>query len=122
MDDEPSVCDSVRLLLTHFGYEVKTALRFQEALDILAQERFDLVVTDYTMPGMKGDELAVLIKQRWPETSVVMLTACAASLRSSTCPLPGVDALLAKPFEVGRLNGTIQEILAHKKTLPLAGP
>ena len=114
MDDEPSVCHSVCLLLTHFGYDVATALSSIEALSILDREVRDLVVTDYTMPGMKGDELSALIKQRWPETSVVMLTACAGSLRAAARPLPDVDALLDKPFEVGLLRSTIEEVLAHK--------
>ena len=114
VDDEPSVCHSVRLLLVHAGYDVTTAWSSIEARAILETKPFDLVVTDFTMPGMKGDELAVIIKQRWPHTSVVMLTACAASLCSAARPLPGVDALLEKPFEVAKLRSTIVEVLAGK--------
>ena len=115
VDDEPSVCHSVRLVLLRAGYEVNTAWSSVEALAILSKERHDLVVTDFTMPGMKGDELSEVIKQRWPETSVVMLTACAVNLRAAHLPLLSVDALLDKPFELDELRTTIEKVLADNE-------
>ena len=112
VDDEPSVCHAVRLVLTLAGYQVNTAWSSKEALTILEAERHDLVITDYTMPDMKGDELSEVIKGRWPETAVVMLTACAVNLRAAAVPLPFVDALLDKPFEVAEFRRTIKEVLA----------
>lgn len=112
VDDEPSVCHAVRLVLTLTGYQVNTAWSSKEALAILDAERHDLVITDFTMPDMKGDKLSEVIKGRWPETSVVMLTACAGKLRAAGVPLPFVDALLDKPFEIADLRRTIKEVLA----------
>jgi CheY-like chemotaxis protein len=115
VDDEPSVCHSVRMILIYAGYEVNTAWSSKEALAILENERHDLVVTDFNMPGMKGDELSEVIKTRWPETSVVMLTASAVNLRAAAVPLPFVDALLAKPFGIPQLRAAIEQVLADKE-------
>jgi CheY-like chemotaxis protein len=74
VDDEPLVRDSVRMVLAFDGYEVQTASGGTEALELLEHESFDLVITDFNMPGIKGDELAVKIKARWPRKPVIMLT------------------------------------------------
>jgi DNA-binding response OmpR family regulator len=115
VDDEPSICHSVRMILIYAGYEVNTAWSSKEALAILENEPHDLVVTDFNMPGMKGDELSEVIKTRWPETAVVMLTASAVNLRAAAVPLPFVDALLAKPFGIAELGTTVRQLLAGKE-------
>lgn len=115
VDDEPSVCQSLRVLLTRDGYAVQTAWSGAEALTILTQEPQDLVITDFTMSGMKGDALAQLIRQRWPDTGVIMLTGSADLLRAAATPLPGVDALIGKPFEAEELRKAIAEILAVRE-------
>lgn len=115
VDDEPSVCHSVRMILMYAGYEVNTAWSSKEALAVLENEPHDLVVTDFNMPGMKGDELSEAIKTRWPKTLVIMLTASAVNLRAANTPLPFVDALLSKPFEIVELRATAQRLLATRE-------
>ena len=70
VDDEAMVCESVRLLLAYDGHQVETACSGPDALAKLETAIFDLVFTDYSMPGMKGDELAAKIKQRDPNKPV----------------------------------------------------
>lgn len=118
VDDEPSVCQTLRLTLTHEGYAVQTAWSGKEALTLLNQERYDLVLTDFTMSGMKGDELAKIIHERWPGIPIVMLTGSAEILRSSGTPLPGVDALIGKPFAMEELRTTIATVLAGSELSP----
>lgn len=117
VDDEPAICHSVRMILICAGYEVNTAWSSKEALALLENERHDVVVTDFNMPGMKGDELSEAIKARWPETLVVMLTGSAAQLRSAAVPLPSVDALLAKPFGIPELGPTLKQLLVSRENL-----
>ena len=83
VDDEPGILQALRIILTGKGYEVETAWSTKEAWGILDQDNFDLVVTDFNMPGMKGDELARLIKERWPKFPVVMLSGSVEILRAS---------------------------------------
>ena len=77
MDDEPFVCEAVKLMLAFDGHRVETARSGKDALAILAKSNFDLVITDFSMPEMKGDELAATIKARFPGQPVVMITAYA---------------------------------------------
>src|SRR5882724_833350 len=98
VDDEPAVCQSLRTVLTREGYEVRVAWSGKEGLDLLATQPADLVITDFTMSGMKGNELAKIIRERWPQTGVIMLTVSADLLRASAAELPGVDVLMSKPF------------------------
>ena len=112
VDDEPAILQTLRIILTSDGHEVKTAWSSKEALDIVTQERFDVVVTDFNMPGMKGDELALLIKEQRPGTPVLMLSGSAEILRASGRTLPGVDVLMGKPFSMTEFRREVARLLA----------
>ena len=109
VDDEPLVCEAVKMLLEFDGHEVVTAGNGSEALALFEQGRFDLVITDYNMPGMKGDELALALKARRPGQPVIMLTAHAEMIKTTTVPLTGVDQLVSKPFQLADLRAAIQK-------------
>jgi CheY-like chemotaxis protein len=111
VDDEPFVCDAVKMMLAFDGHDVLTANDAREALAIFDREKFDLVITDFAMPGMKGDELAAAIKARSPSQPIVMITAYAEMLQSSGKPLPGVDFLISKPFLLEHLREAIASVL-----------
>ena len=116
VDDEPFVCEAVKMMLAFDGHEVKTANSGREALLVLESDAFDLVITDFAMPAMKGDELAVAIKSRLPRQPVVMITAYAEMLQSSGDLLPGVDYLISKPFLLENLREAIIRVLPEKKS------
>jgi CheY-like chemotaxis protein len=78
---------------------------------LLEQGKFDLITVDYSMPGMKGDELAAVIKQRLPHQPIIMISAYAEMLKSSSNPLPGVDFILSKPFLLKDLREAIVRVL-----------
>jgi CheY-like chemotaxis protein len=118
VDDEPFVCEAVKMMLAFDGHEVKTANSGKEALHVLDKDTFDLVITDFAMPAMKGDELAAAIKARLPKQPVVMITAYAEMLESSGDPLPGVDCLISKPFLLENLREAITKVLPEKKSSP----
>jgi len=113
VDDEPLVCETVKMFLEFDGHKVSTAASGNEALDLFGRERFDLVVTDYTMPGMNGADLARAIKARQPGQPVVMLTAHAEMLKSSAVPLTGVDEMVSKPFQLEELRAAIEKAVAR---------
>ncbi len=111
VDDEPFVCDAVKMMLVFDGHEVITANNGKEALETLDRDKFDLVITDFAMPGMKGDELAAAVKSRSPGQPVVMITAYAEMLQSSGKSLPGVDFVISKPFLLEHLREAIATVL-----------
>jgi CheY-like chemotaxis protein len=107
VDDEPFVCDAMKMMLMFDGHQVETANNGQDALALFDRGGFDLVITDFAMPTMKGDELALAIKARVPQQPVVMITAYAEMLQSSSNPLKGVDYIISKPFLLENLREAI---------------
>jgi CheY-like chemotaxis protein len=110
VDDEPFVCDAVKMMLNFDGHMVETASNAKDALAIFETGKFDLVITDFNMPVMKGDELAAAIKARSPSQPVVMITAYAEMLHSSKNPLKGVDFVISKPFLLENLREAIAKV------------
>jgi CheY-like chemotaxis protein len=116
VDDEPFVCDAVKMMLAFDGHQVETANSGREALALFDKGKFDIVITDFAMPVMKGDELAATIKARVPDQPVVMITAYAEMLQSSGNPLTGVDHMISKPFLLENLRDAIVKVLNLKKS------
>jgi CheY-like chemotaxis protein len=110
VDDEPLVCDAVKLMLDFDGHVVESAANGMEALAMLEKGKFDLVITDFEMPVMKGDALAAAIKARDPKQPVVLITAYAEVLKASANPLAGVDFLISKPFLLQNLREAIAKV------------
>ncbi len=110
VDDEPFVCDAVKMMLAFDGHEVQTASSGQEALSLLEKSRFDVVITDFSMPNMKGDELAATIKARDPKQPVIMITAFAEMLQAAGAPLKAVDHMISKPFLLENLRAAIAKV------------
>jgi CheY-like chemotaxis protein len=115
VDDEPYVCDAVRMMLAFDGHQVETAGSGKEALTLFAKGKYDVVITDYAMPGMKGDELALALKSVAPEQPIVLITAYAEMLKSAETPLTGVDSIVSKPFLLENLRAAIEDTTAGKK-------
>jgi CheY-like chemotaxis protein len=109
VDDEPFVCDAVKMMLAFDGHHVDTANSGKEALELFEAGKYDLVITDYAMPAMKGDELALAIKTRMPGQPVVMITAYAEMLKAANHPLRGVDFMISKPFLLENLREAINK-------------
>ncbi len=107
VEDERVVRESLRLLLARDAHTVVEANNGAEAFALFRKEQFDLVVTDFEMPFLKGNELATRIRQISPEQRILMITAH-GHRRNEENP---VDAVLAKPFEAGRLREMMTRLL-----------
>lgn len=78
VDDEGAIRYSVTKTLERVGYQVMTASSGEEALDIMAQHDFDVVVTDIRMPGISGVDLLARIKEQSPDAIVILMTGYAS--------------------------------------------
>lgn len=114
VDDEPFVCDAVKMMLEFDGHQIETAGNGRDALALLEKTNFDLVITDYAMPGMKGNELAAQIRGRAPKQPIVMITAYAEMLAANQTPLDAVDCVISKPFLLEDLRAAIAKATAGK--------
>ncbi len=112
VDDESLVCDAIKMLLAFDGHLVETAHSAKEALAMFKPGRFDIVITDFEMPHVKGDEFAQMIKERDPKQPVIMITAYAELLQASKHPLAGVDLMISKPFLLENLRAALAKVSA----------
>jgi CheY-like chemotaxis protein len=110
VDDEPGVRESFRMILELDDHTVTEASNGAEALDLFTKGQFDLVTTDFEMPVMKGNELAVRIKKLAPKQPILMITAYGRELGDSENP---VDSILTKPFALDNLRGAIAKLLSN---------
>ncbi len=112
VDDEAVVGEAIEMVLALDQHEVVTVNGGQEALAAFQADRFDLILTDYDMPGMKGDKLAAAIKALAPRMPIIMMTAYGEALRlSGEFPLQ-VDLVMSKPFDFEELRKAVREITA----------
>ena len=112
VDDESAVCKAFKQLLEFDGHKVQTAESGEAALGLFEAGRFDLIITDYSMCGMKGDALAALIKARRPGQPIIMATAFAADFSSPGKPPAAVDWVLHKPFSLIELREAIGKVMS----------
>ena len=75
VDDEPPILNSLRRILLPQGYRVHTAQDPVEALDVFKEHAVDVLITDYMMPGLDGLDLLMLVRENWPGTASIMMTA-----------------------------------------------
>jgi len=110
------------MMLAYDGHSVEAATNGEDALALLAKSTFDVVITDYAMPRIRGDELAATIKARNPKQPVVMVTAYAEMLAASAHPLPGVDLVISKPFLLDHLREAMAKVIPPDHRDQSSGP
>ena len=108
IEDDPSARESTKLLLKIDRHSVTEAKDGMEALSLVGQQPFDLVLLDFFMPGMDGGEVALQIKRMAPALPILMITAYLEKLSSFDKP---VDAVLGKPFAIADLRNEIAKLL-----------
>jgi CheY-like chemotaxis protein len=105
VDDYQVVCEALRLMLEMDGHRVTKAGSGPEALAQAKSGDFDLVITDYFLPGMKGDEVAAAIKCRNRSTRVIMLTASPPARHPCH-----VEIVIQKPCSLERMRGAMEQV------------
>jgi CheY-like chemotaxis protein len=99
----------VSKMLSRLGYEVSSADSGENGLRIFLKNKFDVVLSDYEMPGMDGVAFACSVKKSSPSTPVVIMTGAGMETvfsRKSTA----VDKVISKPFTLAEIDETIQTL------------
>ena len=99
VDDEKNMRRSVQTMLVDEGYEVQTAESAEEALKMLAQQDFFMVITDARLGGMSGYDFLAKARNQWPELPLLMITAYATPKLAVEAIRAGAMDYLSKPFE-----------------------
>jgi len=118
VEDDPSVAESIRQLLTKRGYGILVALNGKEGLHLFRQEAVDLVITDLVMPKMDGIELLEAVKGLRPETEVIVISAQGTIEKAVQAMKLGAFDFIEKPINPRVISLLIERAL-EKQTLIL---
>ena len=109
VDDNSVLLTVVSKMLSLLGYEVSSAVSGENGLNVFQKSNFDIVLSDYDMPGMDGVAFACSVKQCSPRTPVVIMTGSGRGSvfsRKSTA----VDEVISKPFTLAEIGETIRNV------------
>lgn len=113
VDDEVALTKLAKKMLRQLGYTVTTRTSSIEALELFKTipHRFDLVITDKTMPNMTGDQMAVEMMKVRPDMPVILCTGFSEQVTREDVKAMGIRTLLMKPIVWGKLAKTVREAL-----------
>jgi len=115
VDDEDIVRTSCSRTLSPEGYEVRLAKNGVEGLKMASEEKFDLVLTDLKMPDMDGIEVLRIIKEKWPETAVIIVTGYQTVDTAVKAIKLGAYDYIEKPFTPDALISAVDEAMANRQ-------
>ncbi len=110
IDDEKIVCERLSAELERSGYEVEAFTESSEALQRIAVQRFDLVITDMKMRGPSGVEVLRFVNQNCPQTRVIVITGFATVETAREALRGGAVDFIPKPFKMSQLRGLVESI------------
>ena len=114
VDDERSIRVGLNGLLTKEGYEVTVAENGNEALRLLESREYDLVLTDLRMAGLDGLSLLKKIKEQYPETFVMLMTAYGSEKIAVEAMKAGARDYLIKPFDNDEIKILVRQALEQR--------
>jgi len=117
VDDEPSVRDIVARGLGLNGYTCAAAASAPEAISLMEAHPSAVVISDINMPGQSGFWLLHQIKNRWPDTSVIMLTAIDETQSAVNCLTQGADDYIVKPINLKELAFSVSRALEKRRLI-----
>lgn len=94
-----------------FGYQVSTAVDGHQALDILDEAPFDLVICDLMMPRLDGLEFLDKVKKHTPGLPVMIITGYGTTETEDEMRRLGARAYLTKPFTIEQIKASVEQIL-----------
>lgn len=116
VDDDKDILFIVEKYLSRQGYRVSVVDNGIKALGLVKEKDFDIVFTDFKMPGLDGLELLSAIKKYRPETEVVIVTGYGTVETAVKAMKFGSYDYIQKPFKLDMLKSLIDEVIEEKKS------
>jgi len=115
VDDEAALAAMGQAMLERLGYEVVACSSSLEALETFraAPRRFDLVITDQTMPYLTGEALVRTLRDIRPDVPIILCTGFSHSLDAQKAQALGINAFLMKPWQGDDLARAVREALGE---------
>lgn len=114
IDDEPSVADALKVILTDNGYETVVALTGHDGLEQAGSRQFDLAITDLQLPDISGLEVLALMRDMNPNQPVIIITAHSSPEIIKKAADGGAIRVLSKPFLPSDILKLMLEVLSNQ--------
>lgn len=115
VDDDPVACALLKETLLTESYLVDTAINGLDALQIIREGSYDLLITDFIMPLLDGLSLLIKAKTELPYLQVILMTASRHEAILIEARRQGADAVIPKPIEMKKLLKIIKNILQTQR-------
>jgi len=117
VDDEGAIRYSISKTLQRVGYQVHTAASGEEALEMMQRQEYDVVLTDIRMPGLTGVELLSRIKERAPDSVVILLTGYASLETAIESLRLGAHDYLVKPSSSHDIRESVSQGIERARNM-----
>jgi CheY-like chemotaxis protein/anti-sigma regulatory factor (Ser/Thr protein kinase) len=113
VEDEQQLARMAGMVLTQRGHQVVVVESFEEAMQHLEQQRFELIISDLGLgTGKNGWDLAQAVRERWPATRFVLVTGWGAAIDPKEAQARGVHEVIAKPYRIADLRQIAERVAA----------
>lgn len=116
IEDDPTVIQTLQVLLASFSYAVDVADDGEAGLQMVEMYDYDLIVLDMLLPGLDGVEVCKQLRQRGVKTPILLLTGLGEGRQKAIALNAGADDYVVKPFDVEELIARVQALLRRGKT------
>jgi len=114
VEDEVNIRSALVTILEKLGHKVQGSGAAEEALSLLKHAKMDLVMTDLRMPGLGGMEFLRQMKEKWPETEAIVMTAFGSIDTAVEAMRLGAYDYLTKPIDRDRFHIVVEKALEHR--------
>ena len=114
VDDDQTICDLLCDILAAQEYTSEAVNNVDEALAVLKERTFDVALLDIKMPGASGMELLEILRQNYPNTSVVMTTAVNDANTAVEAMKSGASDYIIKPFTMEEIRSRVDAVLQSR--------
>ncbi len=114
VDDDETIRDTLYELLSA-EYDCQTAQTAEQALARLEVEAYDVVLTDISMPGLSGLELLGHVRQKYPDTPVIIISGISDQEHAQGLIRLGAFEYLLKPFRIEVVEKSVKRALDHRR-------
>jgi two-component system, cell cycle response regulator len=114
VDDDPFILELLGIFISSFGYEFAAAEDGLQAVELLREEEFTIVITDMKMPRMDGMQLLKHIKENYPGIDVIVVTGYTGSFSYTDVIKAGASDFISKPFNADELEAKINRIIREQ--------
>lgn len=117
IDDEARIRDACSLVLRDQGFEVEAAVDGDKGVEMIQDAHFDVILVDLMMPGLSGLEVLSIVREKHPDTVVIVITGYATLEHSIEAMKKGAFDFIPKPFTPDQLRTIVEKAIKYNRAL-----